>query len=77
MNVEIFRDALMKKRSELLGGSATKPLGPWTAHVTTLASSMTGFGAVLRLLVWHRSDRAGTARNQAGMDRPRLEGERI
>ena len=29
MNVENFRDALMRKRYELLGGSATKPL-QWT-----------------------------------------------
>jgi DnaK suppressor protein len=29
MDVEVYRDALMKKRAELLGGSATKPL-QWT-----------------------------------------------
>jgi len=29
MNVENFRDALMRKRYEMLGGSATKPL-QWT-----------------------------------------------
>ena len=29
MNMEIYRDALMRKRSELLGGTATKPL-QWT-----------------------------------------------
>ena len=29
MNVEIFRDALLRKRGELLGGTAAKPL-QWT-----------------------------------------------
>ena len=29
MDVEIYRDALMRKRSELLGGTAAKPL-QWT-----------------------------------------------
>ena len=29
MDVEIYRDALMRKRSELLGGNAAKPL-QWT-----------------------------------------------